>query len=64
MSQQDWMLMRRIAAGEEEAVTELYERFETDCKPILEIAVRLSRVQIRLLEKRNILHARPRTTWS
>lgn len=29
MSQQDWMLMRRVASGEEAAVTELYERFET-----------------------------------
>lgn len=27
MSQQDWMLMHRVAAGEEEAVAELYERF-------------------------------------
>ncbi len=27
MSQQDWMLMHRIAAGEEEAVAELYDRF-------------------------------------
>ncbi|MCZ6834503.1 MAG: sigma-70 family RNA polymerase sigma factor [Planctomycetota bacterium] len=29
MSQQDWMLMRRVASGEEEAVEELYDRFET-----------------------------------
>jgi RNA polymerase sigma-70 factor, ECF subfamily len=27
MSQQDWMLMRRVAAGDEEAVSELYDRF-------------------------------------
>jgi len=27
MSQQDWMLMHRVAAGEEGAVAELYERF-------------------------------------
>ena len=29
MSQQDWVLMHRVAAGEEEAVAELYERFGT-----------------------------------
>lgn len=29
MSQQDWMLMRRVAAGDEQAVAELYDRFET-----------------------------------
>ena len=29
MSQQDWMLMHRVAAGEETAVAELYDRFET-----------------------------------
>ncbi|MBT8486468.1 MAG: sigma-70 family RNA polymerase sigma factor [Phycisphaerales bacterium] len=27
MSQQDWMLMHRVAAGDEEAVGELYDRF-------------------------------------
>jgi RNA polymerase sigma-70 factor (ECF subfamily) len=27
MSQQDWMLMHRVAAGEEEAMGELYDRF-------------------------------------
>jgi RNA polymerase sigma-70 factor (ECF subfamily) len=27
MSQQDWTLMHRVAAGEEEAVAELYDRF-------------------------------------
>ncbi|MHC4947464.1 MAG: RNA polymerase sigma factor [Planctomycetota bacterium] len=27
MSQQDWMLMHRVAAGDEEAVSELYDRF-------------------------------------
>lgn len=27
MSQQDWMLMHRVAAGEERAVAELYDRF-------------------------------------
>jgi RNA polymerase sigma-70 factor, ECF subfamily len=27
MSQQDWMLMHRVAAGEEDAVAELYDRF-------------------------------------
>ena len=27
MSQQDWMLMRRIADGDEQAVAELYDRF-------------------------------------
>ena len=27
MSQQDWMLMHRIAGGDEEAVSELYDRF-------------------------------------
>lgn len=27
MSQQDWMLMHRVAAGDEEAVQELYDRF-------------------------------------
>ena len=29
MSQQDWMLMHRVAAGDEDAVAELYERFGT-----------------------------------
>jgi RNA polymerase sigma-70 factor, ECF subfamily len=29
MSQQDWMLMHRVAAGDEEAVAELYDRFGT-----------------------------------
>ena len=29
MSQQDWVLMHRVAAGEEEAVAELYDRFGT-----------------------------------
>lgn len=29
MSQQDWMLMHRVAGGEEEAVAELYDRFAT-----------------------------------
>ncbi len=29
MSQQDWMLMHRVAAGEEAAVTELYDRFSS-----------------------------------
>lgn len=29
MSQQDWMLMHRVATGEETAVAELYDRFET-----------------------------------
>ena len=29
MSQQDWMLMHRVAAGDEAAVAELYDRFET-----------------------------------
>jgi RNA polymerase sigma-70 factor (ECF subfamily) len=29
MSQQDWLLMRRVAAGDEQAVEELYNRFET-----------------------------------
>ena len=27
MSQQDWMLMHRVAAGDEEAIGELYDRF-------------------------------------
>lgn len=27
MSQQDWMLMHRVAAGDEEAIAELYDRF-------------------------------------
>jgi len=27
MSQQDWMLMHRVAAGDEEAVAQLYDRF-------------------------------------
>lgn len=27
MSQQDWMLMHRVAAGDEDAVAELYDRF-------------------------------------
>jgi RNA polymerase sigma-70 factor (ECF subfamily) len=27
MSQQDWMLMHRVAAGEEDAIAELYDRF-------------------------------------
>jgi RNA polymerase sigma-70 factor (ECF subfamily) len=27
MSQQDWMLMHRVAAGDEQAVAELYDRF-------------------------------------
>src|SRR5688572_27239957 len=27
MSQQDWMLMHRVAAGDDEAVSELYDRF-------------------------------------
>lgn len=27
MSQQDWMLMHRVAAGDEEAMAELYDRF-------------------------------------
>ncbi len=27
MSQQDWMLMHRVAAGDEEALAELYDRF-------------------------------------
>jgi RNA polymerase sigma-70 factor (ECF subfamily) len=27
MSQQDWMLMHRVAAGDDEAVAELYDRF-------------------------------------
>ncbi len=27
MNQQDWMLMHRVAAGDEDAVAELYERF-------------------------------------
>lgn len=27
VSQKDWMLMNRVAAGEEEAITELYDRF-------------------------------------
>ena len=27
MSQQDWLLMHRVAAGDEEAVAELYDRF-------------------------------------
>ena len=29
MSQQDWMLMHRVAAGDEEAIQELYDRFGT-----------------------------------
>ncbi|MHC4989902.1 MAG: RNA polymerase sigma factor [Planctomycetota bacterium] len=29
MSQQDWMLMHRVAAGDEQAVAELYDRFGT-----------------------------------
>lgn len=29
MSQQDWMLMHRIADGDEEAVAELYDRFKS-----------------------------------
>lgn len=29
MSQQDWMLMHRVAAGDEEAIAELYDRFGT-----------------------------------
>ena len=29
MSQQDWMLMHRVAAGDEEAVAELYDRFSS-----------------------------------
>ena len=29
MSQQDWLLMHRVAAGDEEAVAELYDRFGT-----------------------------------
>jgi RNA polymerase sigma-70 factor (ECF subfamily) len=29
MSQQDWMLMHRVAAGDEEAIAELYDRFSS-----------------------------------
>jgi RNA polymerase sigma-70 factor (ECF subfamily) len=29
MSQQDWMLMHRVAAGDEDAVAELYDRFSS-----------------------------------